>query len=385
MHSVRFVDSVFADNSYSVFIDLSANIRFTRAKIIGWSETYKNYVRRNRFGRAPCPRVKGEQLQGIRFARDNPWEGSPLNGLYLTNVKFLDFGGMPCGKAAFKLHPVPTNYKTFDMGSILKRVPVDTNLVDFCPGGARGFTDVYLSDATGSIAGNGRPSTIMVNSPEMTKFVNKTRCFNKRSRCNTWCKNTCFRSVFYGIPAEDSKKWKLKVCDRGNRSFCQIYDVHTKSHASRSRYAVHLPSGRKYDAVFVSRSTGREVYPTDVEVVFQDKMCPTAPEEDDIRFRDLPPGVTNSPTMSPTTIAYRCDQTVRNSDMESGTGHWKVKGLGGMTTTLGFPQRGKAIKYLGANRGTDDSARIETTLNVGTCFQHGTTWEFKVCHLLLCR
>lgn len=377
VHSLHFVDSLFADNGNSMLIDLSANIRFTNARIIGYSRAYERYIERNFFGRDPCPRRERTRIhEGIRFARDSGWNGSPLNGMYLTNVRFQRFENLPCETAAFKLHDTPNNYETFDMGSRLRHVSVDSDLIDFCPGTRRGFTDVYLSDETGSFAGNGLPSSIFVNSLEMSKFVDSSKCATNNAKCHTTCRNTCFRSVFYTIPASDSGRWRLKVCDRNNLSFCQLYEEHMKHPILRRRFAVHVPSGRKYDVVFVNRRTGLEEYPENVNIEFQDKMCSTAPDEEDINFLELPRGHTHSPTASPTTFDYRCENTVRNSDMESGTRHWSVVGLGGMTTTSGY-RSPTALNYLGAGRGQAHTARIQTSLDLGPCFQLGSTWEFK--------
>lgn len=369
--NIEFVNAVLSDNSHAVSVDFSSNIRWTNSRIIGYSPSYQALVNQ-KLAQAPCARALNRNY-GFRFTRDNPFGGS--RGWRLTNTSVEGFDTLPCRTvAAMKLYDKKTGYGTMDLTPLMLDVSIDTNLIDLCPGVEAGYTDVYMVD----IASSGSVNTILVDdSPEMTTFVDTAKCTRNAGRCHVICRDTCLRSVFYNVPAEYHGLWKLRVCDRQNWSLCVDVEEHSKHYRLPGRFAVHVPSGRQYDSVFVDQQTGAEVYPNDVvDVEVADTKCPMV-SEDDFRLLDISRLETHPPTLSPTTLEFRCENTVRNSDMEdSGTLHWRVVGLGDKGETEGY-QSPTALNYLGANRGRPWVARIETQLDIGTCFRAGTEWEFR--------
>jgi hypothetical protein len=368
----------FSDNRYAIRIDRDEEIHVTDTTIVGYSDLFKDVVRRNRFAQAPC-------AQGISFQSTNPWKDkmdSELNGVILDKVRFSGFSNAVCSSStAIELDSRLDGYKSFEMFSQYSGATVsDANSIDFCRGKSAGARDVYVSDTTGSLLDGvaSAPSTLMVNSPELASFVNPSACTENAARCYTYCSNTCFRTVHYYVPVGQSRDYKLKVCDRKDASDCTVLSGYVHSnHPWPRRFAVHVPSGREYDTYFLDK--GVPVYPTNVEIVFQEKLCPTAPDDDDIALLYKARGTTFPPTPSPTTALAACGNLIANSDFERGfNGYWDAQGAGTLSTTAGY-ESATAMYYASGNRNrywVGPSHQWREGLDL-KCLKQGTIWEFS--------
>mmetsp|Transcript_81410 Transcript_81410/g.217728 ORF Transcript_81410/g.217728 Transcript_81410/m.217728 type:complete len:1270 (-) Transcript_81410:160-3969(-) len=370
--------NTFSDNAFAIVVDRAEEIHVADTTIVGHSDVFAEVVKRNRFANMRCP-------QGIGFQSTNPWVrkmDSELNGVILDQVAFSGFSKSVCSDAtAIDLTSRLDGYKSFEMFSRYTGVTVaDTDVINFCSGKSAGADDVYVTDSTGTLLDgtDNTPSTLMVNSPEMMHFVEPSVCTENKDRCYTYCSDTCIRTVHYYVPESQSQDYTLKVCDRGNTSDCIELSGHVhSSHRWPRRFAVHVPSGRQYDAVFLNK--GVPVYPTNVDIEFQEKLCPTAPNDEDIVLLEKARGTTFPPTSSPTTSLEACGNLIANSDFERGyDGYWDAAGEGSLSNVAGYNSP-TAMYYDSGNRNrywTGPAHKWRDGLDF-QCLTQGTTWKFS--------
>jgi len=89
--------------------------------------------------------------------------------------------------------------------------------IDFCFAERQEITTVNFVDLGGSLSPSGaiqpiKVSTIMSNSPEMTRFVDLSKCTINENGCFTYCRDTCFRSVRYETLGTEMDGYTLKAC-----------------------------------------------------------------------------------------------------------------------------------------------------------------------------
>ncbi|EEC45131.1 predicted protein [Phaeodactylum tricornutum CCAP 1055/1] len=322
--------NTFSDNAFAIVVDRAEEIHVADTTIVGHSDVFAEVVKRNRFANMRCP-------QGIGFQSTNPWVrkmDSELNGVILDQVAFSGFSKSVCSDAtAIDLTSRLDGYKSFEMFSRYTGVTVaDTDVINFCSGKSAGADDV----------------------------------------------DTCIRTVHYYVPESQSQDYTLKVCDRGNTSDCIELSGHVhSSHRWPRRFAVHVPSGRQYDAVFLNK--GVPVYPTNVDIEFQEKLCPTAPNDEDIVLLEKARGTTFPPTSSPTTSLEACGNLIANSDFERGyDGYWDAAGEGSLSNVAGYNSP-TAMYYDSGNRNrywTGPAHKWRDGLDF-QCLTQGTTWKFS--------
>lgn len=271
-----------------------------------------------------------DRLEGLKFEPTNPWANDrdepSLTGLILKRVTFDGYSNGPCGyNTAIHLLPNRYTFSTLDLFVQSDDVSVEPEMIDFCDGVAVEAHNAYMTDLSSTISDghSERPSTVVANIPGLLQFIIPGRCNVNPNKCTAYCRDTCFRTVHYYVPQDQTDGLQLQVCNARDRSLCQLVKGYTHYHYWPRRYTVHLPGWRRYDLVFVKN--GKEMYPAGVQVVFETKLCPTAPDEDHVILRDLPIGVTHGPTMSPSTLYDSCSRLIQNGDMELGyQGYWRA-------------------------------------------------------------
>lgn len=172
----------------------------------------------------------------------------------------------------------------------------------------------------------------------------------------------------------------MRVCDRRDLTRCLRVEEHMRERHRKRRFAIHVPSGRKYDVVLLNKRTGLPVFfpeIPEIEVIYKDKLCPIAPNDDDIELQKLPRGQTFAPTSSPTTFQENCEDVVVNSAIDTqGTDGWLVQGRGFLSTTS-RGANGLALRYHAASRKFIHN-RVETILEDPKCFTRNTFWKVSM-------
>lgn len=276
--------------------------------IVGQSDAYRAVVQAGGIGN---PKVScfGQKLQlyGVNILSTRSVFGAinyetPTNGLFLDNVSFSGFPADACsnGSRAFSvLGRTPSNFGTFDMYTLFSDVTMDPsgNTFEFCEADSIGVDDVYVSSVSSGTA----PTTILRNSPELMHFVNgDINCLEETSNCLTKCEGVCFRSVHIYLEKEVSTSLKLRVCDRDDAAFpCLDIAGAVRDNRPEGRFTLHLPSKRRYDAVFVNEA-GVPVSVQNESVFYRDALCPLAVPDEDIALITDPPIITPGPTQAPT-------------------------------------------------------------------------------------
>lgn len=77
----------------------------------------------------------------------------------------------------------------------------------------------------------------------------------------------------YYVQGTDQANYKLKVCSRTDHSLCTLFKGGRRGTTGPHEFTAHLPSGGRYDAVFLDRA-GNEITPTSVTEVVELTFCP---------------------------------------------------------------------------------------------------------------
>ena len=352
------------DNSRAVVVEQASEIHVLDSTIIGHSPTYQR-------ASELCSGNKG-WLHGISFQSTNPFFDlgvyeSPLDGVILENINFSGFPDGACNQVfALGLDDKdPIDYLTMEMYSTLTNVNVapGNNKVDFCNGIALGIDDMYLTDVTGSLGQGPAPHTILRDTPQLMHFLASPSSCTTPTSCLTTCPGTCFRSIHIYTHVDSTSGYKLRICDRNDSNF-PCMDVAGLEREKRDftvrRFTVHVPSGRQYDAKFVDEN-GNDVYPEDVDVIFRDKMCATAPSENDFRVLG--------------TFFDFCDRLTEDS-LARDSSNWKARSFG----SIASPQVGDTVKYIAGGSANLNSGPEYLPFDSDhnrECFRPGTRWEFR--------
>jgi hypothetical protein len=302
-------NGIFMDNPINVEVDRSEEVHLLNTSIVGYSDGYKDTVGQGGYGfaLAPCGNQKDELL-GLTFQSTNPWiykMESEFNGVIMDNVRFSGFSRSGCGSySSIDLASRLDGFKTFEMFSSFTDVTIDNpDSIDFCSGASTNADDVYVSDVHGTLFGERGPSTLLRNSAILLHFVDESKCSDNNEKCYSYCEETCFRTVFYHVSQSQRNVYALKVCDRNSTSNCVEVSGTVSRPAWPTRFAVHVPNGRQYNAFFVDDNE-KTVYPDGVQITFKDKLCPSAPDEVDISLLGSG-GEIAPPIANPTTFPSR--------------------------------------------------------------------------------
>lgn len=225
--------------------------------------------------------------------------------------------------------------------------------VDLCEAKVNGVTDVYLVDKDNNLNGATATSrivegtsTVIGDGSSILSFVDQGNCQSFPQNCYTYCQNTCVRTVTYKVDPTIDPSVRLRVCRSGGQANCvevsstYYFEDHDEdsdqeslmknSDADKPRFfSVHLPKG-SYEAQFVDRE-GLVTWPTYVEEVYEDALCPEALEDGAVNL------------VAPTPEFFECTNLIRNGAAEvSPNNH-----------TFWLHRRGGV--YLAAGEGVDGS------------------------------
>lgn len=195
--------------------------------------------------------------------------------------------------------------------------------VDLCRAKDRGITDVYLTDLTSSLqtsmstSRNFRgSSTVIGDDSWISVFLPLERCLVVADHCFAYCEETCLRSVVYTVDPTASDSIQLRICsgagicsEIGGTFWYEEEDSEMETlirntRADRLRYfSVTLPKG-DYSAQFIDLG-GNAVWPTFVEVKYEDSLCPDALEDNSVLLK------------VPAVSEAECESLIRNGDAEA--------------------------------------------------------------------
>ena len=314
-HNVKFVGLWTADNkNVGVDIDRSDAIIISNSTIIGASDGYVELMNAQKFDGA-C------RLEGLRGIELHTWKNDPdeTSPTIIENVVFQGFNhSTACPNASVPLH-FDDNTRTtqFDAYASIAGISIKdkSSAIDFCDALNVSVIDAYITDLDGSLSTSKTegPSTLLSLHPVMKAFVDPVKCNDNKSRCYSYCKDTCFRSVRFSVDIFDTDNHKLKICSRNDSSICiEIlgYSRYDKSFTQRS-FLAHLPSGT-YDAVFVDRF-GSETWPVFVDVHLDTALCPAPFSDQELHL------------IVPDASSDTCKQLTLNGRMETSNDtptHW---------------------------------------------------------------
>jgi hypothetical protein len=140
------------------------------------------------------------------------------------------------------------------------------------------FNFLYMIDLDGSFRPNKAAtptiSTLVASdNREHLKFLDPTKCTDNTEGCYSYCQNTCFRSMHYYVEGPGQASYKLKVCSRTDHSRCTLFKGGRRDTTGPHEFTAHLPSGGRYDAVFLD-AAGAEITPLTVTEVVELTVCP---------------------------------------------------------------------------------------------------------------
>ena len=328
--NVNIVGLFAADNKHiGVDIDRADAIIVSNSTIIGASDNYVSLMDTQEVGKV----CRDESLYGIEL---HTWKHNPdeTEATIIENVVFEGFEHSPvCPNASFPFHLDDNTQTTqFDAYTMIAGISVQdlSDTIDFCDSFHATVTDAYMTDLDGSLCTsftNG-PSTLLGHHSVSQAFVDPAKCTENESRCYSYCRETCFRSVRFTTDPFDTEDFKLKLCKhfvgQGPPICIEIlgYNQYERSFTQRA-FIAHLPSGT-YDAVFVDRF-GSETWPVFVDMHLETAFCPTSISEDDINL------------IVPDLAGSKCSQLVRNGRMEASDDepkHWMSR-FGSLAVAVG--------------------------------------------------
>jgi parallel beta-helix repeat protein len=303
-HNISIENSLFADNNVGIDLDRAEGNQVTNVRIIGQSPLYTELMARQP-GVAPVCDI------GVRTGFDiHTWQRDPgYLGAKISNVQMSGFdpNDPKCPT------PLSMRFESFVSGMFFYCPAIQHNfsyksftycrlqnlkqgLFEFYTA----FSGMQLADGLGSINmciinlpefdflymidldGSFRPnqsvtptiSTLVASdNHEHLKFLDPAKCSDNADGCYSYCQNTCFRSMHYYVQGVDQANYKLKVCSRTDHSRCTLFKGGRRETSGPHEFTAHLPSGGRYDAVFLDR-TGREITPTSVTEVVELTFCP---------------------------------------------------------------------------------------------------------------
>ena len=320
--NIAVVGGVLADNMIQFDFDRGAHdIRLEGTSVIGVTDLYKSVVRTQPDTPAHSDVVIGVQLHG--FTLDMSAEGGTIR-----DITFSGFSDTQANRTALIAIDDDVSHGHFDYWTTIKGVQLTDDVTpaqfDFSAIMSKGVDNIYLTDLDSGMRPRGSTatgvSTVISNTPAMTKFIDLNKCEEFPERSYMYCKDTCLRTVLFAVPPSMTEDFVLRINRQGSADdFIEIEgkfdnetvnrdgsggpdEVANTSIRKRRYYAAALPTGSKY--IFRFRREDRVQWPTSVEVTMEKMQCADSWEEDRIVLVSPPPS------------ASECKELIRNGDLE---------------------------------------------------------------------
>ena len=287
---------VLADNMIQFDFDRGAeNVRLESSSIIGVTNLYKEVVRTQSGAPAHSDIVVGLELHTFTLDMSR-------GGAKIRNVTFSGFVDTLAKHSTLINVDDAASGGHFNFWSTLQGVTIADDVTpsqfDFTSAAAKGIDNIYLTDLDSGMKPRGSSangvSTIISNTPAMTRFIDLSKCIEFAERGYMYCQDTCLRSFVLAVPPSVSEDFVLRINEESKPDV--FLDVNGKidnktlnddasggpdgfantSIRRRRYFAVALPQAR-YRFVFIQQ--GSQAWPTSVEFTMEEAQCATLMEK----------------------------------------------------------------------------------------------------------
>jgi hypothetical protein len=354
---------VLADNRNQADFDRADNILIDGTAVMGVTPGYKEIIDTQIGTFAHDDIVVGLELHG--FATD-----PSLQGATIRNVRFSDFLDTRSNHTALIQIDSQKWIGNFDFWTTIEGVQIEDDVSPlhfyFLKAALNGISNVYLTDLDSSMKPKGSSasgtSSVVSDTPEMTTFLDASKCEAFPDRGFLYCSETCLRTVTFAVNPAQTDDLVLRLSDRTDPSLFFDYPGRynyesdhddgellemSNTEIGKYRYfAVSIPSG-DYIASFLDNNL-EESWPTFVETTVESPQCLDSLAVDGVELR-----IPDVPTA-------KCSELIRNGDMElSATSypHWLHDGIGveilpgggldGSNAIASNPEQNRASGYIG--------------------------------------
>lgn len=318
------VGGVLADNEVHADFDLADNIEMHDTTMIGLSKSYRAVIKTQEDVFVHRGNLVGIELHTFLLDQENI-------GSKVSNVKFEDFSDTFNNKvSAVRVDPDAKEGR-FDYWSTFSDMNIEpglTNVYDFAGALQNGLTDVFVIDLDGKSnpeSSGALAATALVDSKEMTAFLNVERCSKNDLGKSLYCPGVCLRTISLSTEqSADTEGMLLRITStttgtsfdfEGKFYYAKLQNgnmdiVKNLSMLRRRSFTAALPKGR-FTAQFVHEKTGALTWPGSVEMKMDPSGC--SPFESiqmgDIEVNEGEPA--------------GCDRDlIRNGDIEAGLSPW---------------------------------------------------------------
>ena len=363
--NLAFQGGVLADNRIQFDFDRGAeNIRLQGTSLIGVTDQYKSVLDTQPEAPSHSDMVIGIELHGFAIDISN-------DGATIRDIEFSGFSDTLANHTALIEIDADATHGHFDYWTTLQGVTVTDDVTpaqfDFRGAMANGIDNVYLTDIDSGMRPHGSTatgvSTVISNTPAMTKFIDMSKCESFAERSYMYCVDTCLRSVLLAVPSSTTDDFVLRINREGDPiNFVEVngkFDDETVNNdgtggpdrvantgfRKRRFFSAALPAARY---IFRFVRNGQMDWPTSVEVTFEKPQCPTLLDNNSIILPE------------PNPAASTCQELIMNGDMEmpepdypywlhqeSGTQLVAGQGISGSTALSEIDQRAPAYGFIG--------------------------------------
>lgn len=371
---------VLADNKIQADFDRADNIVIDGTVVIGVTSLYQEIVDTQIGTPFHDDTVVGIELHG--FVRD-----PSLQGATIRNVRFSGFSGSRSNHTALIQFDSEKWSGNFDYWTTVEGVQIDDDNISplhfyFLKAALNGVRNVYLTDLDSGMKPKGSSasgiSSVVSDSPEMTTFLETSRCVSFPNRGFLYCSDTCLRTVTFATSPAETETFVLRLSARSDPNLFFDYpgryfyesdddgelDEMSNTEIRKFRYfSASIPSG-DYVASFLD-SKLEESWPTFVETTVESPQCLGSLPVDGVELH------------IPDVRRAQCSELIRNGDMELSTTsypHWLHFGIGvNILPGEGIDGSNAIASNPDQNR---ESGYIGQYLDV-RCLEEGTTYEVQ--------
>jgi len=232
------------------------------------------------------------------YAWDTRTQESSTPLVELSNNEFRGYSRAECPHLPIiEMDRFSQKHNSFS-SSIRMRQTTTDGPVSLCQSKSASI-DAWINDADGSLRpqglGGSGQGTLLTDMPKLLNFVDPSQCQASPSQCSFYC-NTCFRSIILSI-GRQSETYRMKVCLASDHGNCVYFGSYTTANnGGNTRWAAHLPPGKKYVGHLVNESG--EYVNKSPRILMGPAMCEGGIELEDFALVNEP--LVGNPTPAPT-------------------------------------------------------------------------------------